>query len=72
VGLLGALAAWWAARSLYDTRIGLASALVLIGAPLWILGSNLTTTDIGVGALLGSAALVFAVAYQNREPRLYP
>ncbi|MFX7140022.1 glycosyltransferase family 39 protein, partial [Acinetobacter baumannii] len=23
VGLLGALAAWWAARSLYDTRIGL-------------------------------------------------
>ncbi len=69
VGLLGALAAWWAARSLYDTRIGLASALVLIGAPLWILGSNLTTTDIGVGALLGSAALVFAVAYQNRETR---
>ena len=72
VGLLGALAAWWAARSLYDTRIGLASALVLIGAPLWILGSNLTTTAIGVGALLGSAALDFAVAYQNREPRLYP
>ncbi|KWR77691.1 glycosyl transferase, partial [Cupriavidus sp. SHE] len=72
VGLLGVLVAWWAAQKLYDKHVGLASASVLIGAPLWILGSNLTTTDIGVGSLLGSAALVFAVAYQRRDYRLYP
>lgn len=71
-GLLGVAAAWWAARLLYGSQMGLAAALALVGAPLWILGSNLTTTDIGVGALLGSAALMFTVAYQKREPRLFP
>ncbi|WP_197090441.1 glycosyltransferase family 39 protein [Cupriavidus basilensis] len=71
-GLLGVAAAWWAARLLYGSLIGLAAALALIGAPLWILGSNLTTTDIGVGALLGSAALVFTVAYQTQNQRLFP
>lgn len=71
-GLLGAVATWWAARRLFGSQVGRAAALVLIGAPLWILGSNLTTTDIGVGALLGSAALVFTVAYQTRDQRLYP
>ncbi|CAG9166257.1 Undecaprenyl phosphate-alpha-4-amino-4-deoxy-L-arabinose arabinosyl transferase [Cupriavidus pinatubonensis] len=72
VGLFGALVAWWAARSLYGSQIGFAAALALTGAPLWILGSNLTTTDIGVGALLGSAVLVFAVAFQKSDSRLYP
>lgn len=71
-GLVGVLASWWAANALYGRHIGSAAAWVLIGAPLWILGSNLTTTDIGVGALLGSAVLVFAVAFQKSERRLYP
>ncbi|AVA33758.1 MULTISPECIES: glycosyltransferase family 39 protein [Burkholderiaceae] len=72
VGLFGVGMAWWAGKALYGRREGMAAAWVLGGAPLWILGSNLTTTDIGVASLLGSAVLVFAVARQTGNARLYP
>ncbi|AVA35812.1 glycosyltransferase family 39 protein [Cupriavidus metallidurans] len=72
IGVSAILFAGWSATVLFGRRVGLASALVLAGSPLWILGSNLTTTDIGVGALLGSAVLVYAVAVRNSDRRLYP
>lgn len=72
IGLFGIAMACWGAAVLFGRRAGVIAALVLAGSPLWILGSNLTTTDIGVGALLGSAVIAFAVAFQQRADILFP
>jgi 4-amino-4-deoxy-L-arabinose transferase-like glycosyltransferase len=66
-GLFAVGVAWWSATRLYGRRVGMLSAMVLFGAGLWIVASNLVTTDIGIGALLGSAVLVFAVACHTRR-----
>ena len=63
-GALGGLATAFAARRLYGDRVALLVALVLIGAPAWVVGSHFNSLDIGVASALACTLAALLVAQQ--------
>jgi len=60
MGATGAIA--WAARRWFGPRAGIASAVVLLAMPLWVLGGQYNSLDMGVSAALTVVLSAFLIA----------
>ena len=69
-GAGGLLMTAWAARRWFGPQAGLFTALVLLAAPTWNIGSHFNSLDIGVaGALAGTLAAVLMAQHPAATPR---
>ena len=64
-GAAGLVASAWAARRWYGPRVGALTALVLLAAPAWNIGSQFASLDM---ALSGALALVLAAVLIAQHP----